>query len=216
MAGSPRGHESRTASRPRSGNGPRHPPPCVRSRPSATRRMPARRRTRRRSPRSSRAKLACRLLGRGAPVIARHVGDQLDLPRREAAQVAVQDQVVGVLVMLLVIDQVADVVQQRGGPQDVARLEGQRERVAQRVEQLRRRGRRRARSGARWSGTGGRTGAPTRSSRVPTGARDGPRRQGDPRSWRAARRPGCHGRSTSTRSVPRCLVSRRRRPRPRR
>src|SRR3989442_15714349 len=38
--------------------------PCVRSRPSATRRIPASRRTRRRSPRSRRAKLACDFLGK--------------------------------------------------------------------------------------------------------------------------------------------------------
>src|SRR5882672_569047 len=37
--------------------------PCVRSRPSATRRIPASRRTRRRSPRSRRAKLGCDFLG---------------------------------------------------------------------------------------------------------------------------------------------------------
>src|SRR5580698_7229358 len=41
-------------------------------------------------------------------------GDCLDLVRLEAAQVAVLDEVVGVLVVLLVTDMDADVVQERG------------------------------------------------------------------------------------------------------
>jgi hypothetical protein len=47
-------------------------------------------------------------------VVARDERDCLDLVRVEAAEIAVLDQIVGMLVMLLVADERADVVQQRG------------------------------------------------------------------------------------------------------
>ena len=52
--------------------------------------------------------------GVAAPVVAGDQRDDLDLRRLEAAQVAVLDQVIRVLVMPLVADVDADVVQQRG------------------------------------------------------------------------------------------------------
>ena len=69
------------------------------------------------------------------PVVARHVGDQLDLARREAVQITMHDQVVGVLVVLLVIDQIPHVVQQRRRLQNVPPGWREGEGVAQRVEQ---------------------------------------------------------------------------------
>ena len=50
-------------------------------------------------------------------MVAGYVGDQLALARGEAEEVGVADQVVGVLVVAGVIDEIADVVQQRGGLQ---------------------------------------------------------------------------------------------------
>src|SRR5260370_11035805 len=49
-----------------------------------------------------------------AAVVAGEVGDDLDLGRIEAGEAGVGDQVVGVLVVVAVVDRVADVVQQRG------------------------------------------------------------------------------------------------------
>ena len=53
------------------------------------------------------------LLRRGLPMIARDERHDLDLLRREAAQVAVLDQIVRMAVVALVADVHADVVQQR-------------------------------------------------------------------------------------------------------
>ena len=57
---------------------------------------------------------AMTLLRRGLPVVPRHQRDRLDLVRLEPAEIAVLDQVVRVLVMALVADVNADVVQERG------------------------------------------------------------------------------------------------------
>src|SRR2546430_1290290 len=75
------------------------------------------------------------LLGKRPPVIASHVRNELHFAGGKAAQVAVHDQVVGVLVMALVVDQVPDVVQQRRSPENVGAGRWQREGVAQRFEQ---------------------------------------------------------------------------------
>ena len=71
-------------------------------------------------------------LRRGPTVVARDERDRLDVVRLEAAKIAVLDQIVRVLVMTLVADVDADVVQQRrvfqpfalaiGQPVDRARL----------------------------------------------------------------------------------------------
>ena len=53
-------------------------------------------------------------LGRGAAMIARDEGDCLDLVRLEPAQVGVLDQVMRMLVVALVADVHADVVEDRG------------------------------------------------------------------------------------------------------
>jgi len=53
-------------------------------------------------------------LRRRLAVITRDQGDHLDLVRLEAAQIAVRDQVVRVLVVALVRDVNADIVEQRG------------------------------------------------------------------------------------------------------
>jgi hypothetical protein len=45
------------------------------------------------------------------PVIPRDIGDQLDFMGRKAGQVAMHDQVVSMLVVLGVVDDVANVVQ---------------------------------------------------------------------------------------------------------
>ena len=81
-------------------------------------------------------------LGRGLPMVARDQRDGFDLVGLEAPQIAVLDQVVRVLVMALVADVDADVVQQRGvfeplalaigQPVDAARLIEQRDRPAAR------------------------------------------------------------------------------------
>ena len=68
-------------------------------------------------------------------MIASHVRNELHFAGGKAAQVAVHDQVVGVLVMALVVDQVPDVVQQRRSPENVGAGRWQREGVAQRFEQ---------------------------------------------------------------------------------
>ena len=57
-------------------------------------------------------KLSCFCFG-GAAVIAGDVGDQLQLARAETRQVAVQDQMIAVLMMLIVVDQIADILQPR-------------------------------------------------------------------------------------------------------
>ena len=69
---------------------------------------------RRRSDLSSIPKLRCFCFGSLAAVIARDVRDHDLLRRRHAEQVGVQDQVIRVLVVPLVADVIADVVQQRG------------------------------------------------------------------------------------------------------
>jgi len=66
------------------------------------------------------------LLGRGPAVIARHERDRFDFVRLEAAQVAVPDEVLGVLVMAFVADVHADVVQDRRVLEPLALLVGQR------------------------------------------------------------------------------------------
>jgi hypothetical protein len=65
-------------------------------------------------------------VGRGPPVIARHQGNGINLVGIEATQVAVLDQVVRVLVMALVGDVDADVVEQRGIFQPLALAIGER------------------------------------------------------------------------------------------
>jgi hypothetical protein len=59
------------------------------------------------------------LLGECPPVITRHIGNQLDFMGREPRQVSVQDQVVGVLVVLGMADQVTDVMQERRGLEQI-------------------------------------------------------------------------------------------------
>ena len=51
---------------------------------------------------------------RRAAVVARHFGDDLDLPRVEAVEVGGGDEVVAVLVVAFEVDRVTDVVQQGG------------------------------------------------------------------------------------------------------
>ncbi len=51
-------------------------------------------------------------LGESLAVVARQVGDDLPFARREIEQLGVADQVVGVLVVPVVADEVADIVQQ--------------------------------------------------------------------------------------------------------
>ena len=77
-------------------------------------------------------------VGRALAVVARDVGDDRPLVRRDAHDVGVLDQVVAVLVVPVVVDVVADVVQHRGGAQEqaVALAEGVHE--LQIVEELRR------------------------------------------------------------------------------
>src|SRR6185312_4777739 len=60
--------------------------------------------------------------GERFPVVAYQIGDQLDLVRREPRQVAVHDQMIRMLVVLGVADQVADVVQDRRGVEEIAAL----------------------------------------------------------------------------------------------
>jgi hypothetical protein len=82
-------------------------------------------------------------LGRRLAVIARHERDRLDLMRLEATQIAVRHQIVRVLVVSLVADMDADVVQDRcilepfalaiGQPVDRARLIEQSDREARDV-----------------------------------------------------------------------------------
>jgi hypothetical protein len=52
-----------------------------------------------------------RPLGKRPAVVAGHVGNELHLTGRERRQIAMDDQVVGVLVVLRVADEIADVVQ---------------------------------------------------------------------------------------------------------
>ncbi len=79
-----------------------------------------------------------RFLGCGAPVVAGHGGDGDLLLGGHSEQVGVEDQVVRVLVVLVVVDVVADVVEQRGVGQHlpVARLAANA--VANGVEELQR------------------------------------------------------------------------------
>jgi len=65
------------------------------------------------------------VLRRRAPMVPRDQRDRVDFLRLEAAQVAVLDQVVRVLVMPLVADMAADVVEQRGVLQPLALAIGQ-------------------------------------------------------------------------------------------
>jgi hypothetical protein len=65
-------------------------------------------------------------LGRGLAVVARYERDRFDFVGLEAAQVAVADQVLGVLVMALVADMNTDVVQNRRVLEPLALLVGQR------------------------------------------------------------------------------------------
>ena len=77
-----------------------------------------------------------RLLGRCAAVVPGHGGDGDLLLGRHAQQIGVQDQMVRVLVVLVVIDVVADVVQQRGVRQDLAVARAAADALTDRVEQL--------------------------------------------------------------------------------
>ena len=78
-----------------------------------------------------------RLLRRRLAVVARDEGDDLDLLRVEAAQVAVPDQVVRVLVMAAVADVDADVVQQRPELQPLALARPEAVPPGRLIEQLR-------------------------------------------------------------------------------
>ena len=78
-------------------------------------------------------------LRRRLAVIARDERDRLDLVRLEAAQIAVLDQVVRVLVVALVADVDADVVQERGVLEPFALAVGQAVDGARLIEQRRRR-----------------------------------------------------------------------------
>jgi len=65
------------------------------------------------------------VLRRGRPVVTRDQRDRVDFIGLEAAEIAVLDQIVRVLVMLLVADVAADVVEQRGVLQPLALAIGQ-------------------------------------------------------------------------------------------
>ena len=80
-------------------------------------------------------------VGLALAVVAGDQRDQLELARREAGQPAVQDQVARVLVVVVVVDGGADVVQHAGGPQQLALVGSEhvgQARHAQPVEQLQR------------------------------------------------------------------------------
>ena len=51
------------------------------------------------------------LLGKRAPVVSGYVRNHLDLLRGEGREVAVHDQMIGVLVVLGMADEIADVVE---------------------------------------------------------------------------------------------------------
>ena len=78
------------------------------------------------------------LFRKGLAMIASHAGDDLELALCEALQVAVENEMIGVLVVLRVIDHVPDVVQQRRGLEQLARIGRHSEPLRQSVEQLRR------------------------------------------------------------------------------
>jgi len=69
-------------------------------------------------------------------VISRHVCDHQLLGRRQTKQLGVRDEVKRVLVVLVVADVVADVVQARGGGQDIALAVFAAQSLSQRIEQL--------------------------------------------------------------------------------
>src|SRR6185312_5952501 len=75
-------------------------------------------------------------LGRGLPMIPRDEPDELDFVRLESAQVAVGNQVVRVLVMALVADMHADVVEQGGVLEPLALAIGEPVDAARLIEQL--------------------------------------------------------------------------------
>jgi hypothetical protein len=65
------------------------------------------------------------LLRRGRPMVTRDQRDRVDFIGLEAAEIAVLDQIVRMLVMLLVADVAADVVEQRGVLEPLALAIGQ-------------------------------------------------------------------------------------------
>jgi hypothetical protein len=69
---------------------------------------------------------------------ARGLRDDLDLERVETQQLGVLDQVVGVAVVAIVVDDAADVVQQRGVFEQLARLRAGFEHRRGRIENLQR------------------------------------------------------------------------------
>ena len=85
----------------------------LRSRPSAMRRIAASFSTTACRYGFSRRQFSCAAFGPAALVVPGERGEHLDLVGREARQVAVRDQVVGVPLVLGVADVAADVVQQR-------------------------------------------------------------------------------------------------------
>ena len=109
-------------------------------------------------------------VGRRPPVIARDERDGVDLVGLEAAQVAVLDQVVRVLVVALVADVDADVVEQRGVFQPLALAIGEPVNAARLVEERRSRA---ARPG--WRARASSCSAPPARSRCGAGRRDSDR-----------------------------------------
>ncbi len=132
----------------------------MRSRASATRSRAASLRMVRCCQGLSAARVGWRRLGRRAAVVAGDVGDDLDLALVEGVEHGVGDQVVGVLVVPLVVDRVADVVEEGGvlQPLPLARAEAV-ERGGD-VEQAQRRGGRSAGCAGRRSRCARRAGAP--------------------------------------------------------
>ena len=82
--------------------------------------------------------LGVRFLGSGPAVIPRDVRHGDLLLRSHAEEVGVEDQVVGVLVVLVVVDVIPDVVQQRGVGQDLPVTRSAADPVADRIEELQR------------------------------------------------------------------------------
>ena len=78
------------------------------------------------------------LPGKCLAMVARHARDNFELALRETLQVAIENQVIGALVVLRVIDHVADVVQQRRRFQQLARIGRQPEPLRHPIEELRR------------------------------------------------------------------------------
>ena len=54
------------------------------------------------------------------PMVARNIGDDLDLVARETAQFTVSNEILGMLVVLALMDEIADIVQDRGILQPIA------------------------------------------------------------------------------------------------